>query len=334
MHKKQRGQFFTEENPFVLEPFKEWFGFLPEKARLLEPFAGSNNLIKMVNETFGEFGWESFDIEPPQDNAYSDVPVQKKDTLKDMPSGFDAIITNPPYLARNSATRAGIKFDAENKYDDLYKFCLDKMLKKYDFVAAIIPESFMTCGQFREKLYSVISLTQGMFSDTDCPVCIATFVPEKIKKTKLAKEDFLIYRLDDFIGSYEQLEKYYQDLRNEMTHNVHCRFNDKNGKIGLRGVDNTIADTIRFVQGEEIDPSLIKQTSRSITRISVDVDLPEEKLVEVIDQANDILRDFRKRTDDIFMTSFKGLRRDGKYRRRLDYKKAGEILDVAINMVV
>ena len=43
-----------------------------------------------------------------------------------MPEGYDFIITNPPYLAKNSSTRKGFSWHKDNKYDDLYKFCLEK----------------------------------------------------------------------------------------------------------------------------------------------------------------------------------------------------------------
>ena len=334
MHKKENGQFFTEVNPFALSPFQEWFALLPPNARLLEPFAGSNNLIKMITDVFGEYTWGSFDIEPPARNSFPQVSTLQRDTIQNMPTGFDAIITNPPYLARNSATRSGIKFSPDNKYDDLYKFCLEKMLAKYDFVAAIIPESFMTCGQFREKLFSVISLTKNMFSDTDCPVCIAMFVPLSLKRKTLSQNDFSIYRLNEKLGLCSEIETIYRQLQSSVPRQISCRFNDKSGVIGLRGVDDSRSASIRFVRGEEINPDLIKVTSRAITRISTNVDLSAGEIDAVILRANEILNDFRLSTNDIFMTSFKGLRKDGRYRRRLDFKKAGEILSLAISAVV
>ena len=37
------------------------------------------------------------------------------------------------------------------------------MLDKYNFIAAIIPESFIVANIFQDRLYGVISLTQEMF---------------------------------------------------------------------------------------------------------------------------------------------------------------------------
>ncbi|MBQ3321010.1 Eco57I restriction-modification methylase domain-containing protein [Candidatus Saccharibacteria bacterium] len=333
-NKKKHGQFFTVQNPFTLTPFKEWFSLLPEQPKLLEPFAGSNNLVKMINETFGIYNWKSFDIEPPTNNVVPEVSVIQRDTLKKMPRGFDAIITNPPYLARNSATRAGIAFDEDNHYDDLYKYCLDKMLQDYDFVAAIIPESFITSGEFREKLFSIISLTKNMFNETDCPVCIAMFVPPKVKQKTLNSKDFVIYRLEEKIGNFSQIESYFLKLKDKVLVKRRCYFNDKDGKIGLRGVDNTIKNSIEFVDGNSISPELIKKTSRAITRISVEGVSDPILIKKIIDRSNSILEEYRKNTDDIFMTSFKGLRKDGLYRRRLDFKTAEEILNIALSEII
>lgn len=322
MDKKRNGQFYTVNNPFGLDGFRKWFGFLGAEAKLLEPFAGANNLVRMVNEIYGEREWASFDIKP------SDKSVIKKDTLEEMPEGFDAIITNPPYLARNSATRSGIRFSAENHYDDLYKFCLDKMLVKYDFVAAIIPESFITSGQFREKLFATISLTQNMFSDTDCPVCIAMFVDLKTKGKYLASKDFYVYQLDKLIGRFSDIYGYYRkEILDKMPAKpIRFKFNDREGEIGLWGVDNTKGNSIHFGDGAIIPPEKIKVSSRAITRISSDSSFDVDRIAG---RANAILEDFRKNTNDIFMTAFKGLRADGRYRRRLDYKIAGQILNVA-----
>jgi hypothetical protein len=50
----------------------------------------------------------------------------------------------------------------------------------------------------------------------------------------------------------------------------------------------------------------------------------------VINQANIILDEYRKETHDVFLTSFKGLRSDGAYRRRLDWDTASRILGTAL----
>ena len=50
--------------------------------------------------------------------------------------------------------------------------------------------------------------------------------------------------------------------------------------------------------------------------------------------ANELLATYREKTQDVFMTSFKGLRADGKYRRRLDFKTARAILAKAYELTM
>ena len=76
-------------------------------------------------------------------------------------------------------------------------------------------------------------------------------------------------------------------------------FNDKNGKLGLIAIDNTKEPSIRFCKGEEISQEKIKITSRSITRINIDFDI--DKLIK---RANEVLKEYRKETHDIFLTPF------------------------------
>ena len=170
--KKENGQYFTINNPFKLEIFKSWFKYVYKNDIILEPFAGANNIVRLVNEIFPKTKFISFDIDTTFKNVYPKVKIKKRDTLKNFPDGYNIIITNPPYLAKNSATRNNL-FYPDIKYDDLYKYTLEIMLKNVDNVAAIIPESFITSGLFIDRLYAVTSLTTKMFNDTECPVCLA-----------------------------------------------------------------------------------------------------------------------------------------------------------------
>lgn len=332
--KVQHGQYFTSINPFNLTGFKEWFSLVPKKNKILEPFAGSNNLLKMISEIYGEFEFGSFDIDPPLNNVLNTIKTIKQDTITTMPEGFDLIITNPPYLAKNSSTRKGLLWNSDNKYDDLYKFCLEKMLDKYDFVAAIVPESFIVSNLFHDRLYGVISLTQQMFSDTECPVCIAMFSDKQIKiKSRIKENDFKIWQMDKYLGTKKELNKKAEDglyFKNK----IKFIFNHKEGSIGLLGVDNTKEETIKFVKGEDISPEDIKVSSRAITRIKIEYHFNDKEIEEIIYKANEILFEYRKNTQDVFMTAFKGLRKDNKYRRRLDFATAEKILNKVVEDLI
>jgi len=300
--KRELGQYFTTTNPFELKPFTEWLGSF-ECDKYLEPFAGANNIPLMLNLDF-----DCYDIEP-KENPYKEVI--ERDTILNMPEGYKCAITNPPYLSRVSASTRHLPYP-DTIYPDLYLLCIEKMLEKCDYVAAIIPETFILSGYFRKRLSSVISLTCKMFEDTDCPVCLAMFDPQE-------SEDFKVYRLNDYLGTFKELQKF------NLTKTSNWKFNVPDGPIGLICVDNTKEDSIRFCRGEEVKGT-IKVSSRAFSRISgYEID----DIDEFINKCNEILAEYREKTNDVFMASFKGLRKDGKYRRRLDFKTANAIMTKA-----
>lgn len=328
-NKKLYGQFFTSVNPFKLDIFYRWMKLIPnvENVKILEPFAGANNIVKMIMDLGFKNEWECYDIKPSDYNAVPECPIIEKDTILNFPKGFSVAITNPPYLAKNSATRNKLEFPT-TKYDDLYKVALDTMLNNLGYVAAIIPESFISAEIFQERIYAFISLTCKMFDETDCPVCLALFIPSEQKaKVGLKINDFFVYIQNKKIGKYNSLysKKPSSSLR------IDWKFNDKDGIIGIKCIDGLKEASIRFVNGNEINKDAIKVSSRSLTRVS---GLPDDIDLNVfLDRCNQKLEKCREDTFDIFLTSFKGLRKDGRYRRRLDFKNARDIMNSAVEEI-
>jgi len=325
--KRIKGQFYTKGNPFLYKPFLKWFedAYLHAKNKtLLEPFAGSNSILLLMKEATGlDLKWDSYDIDPESNEKnVTDTPIKIRNVLKRFPKRYSVAITNPPYLAKNSATRRGIKAKNVN-YDDLYKDALDVMLKNVEYVAAIIPETFINQNLFQDRLAAVISITDKMFTDTYCPVCLALFTPHK-------SDDFFVYSNDNCLGTYKQLKKINEYIFKE---NYEIIFNCPDGELGLQAIDNTKEESIGFKFSEEINNTEIKKTSRSATKIKLHKQYNRKEIETIIVIANDILRERRKTTGDVFLSPFKGLRKDGKYRRRIDYKQARKILNMAIDKV-
>lgn len=311
--KRQHGQYFTVPtiNIFELEPFQQWFSSKNVNV-IVEPFAGAGDIPKLLELAGFMIDWHLYDIQPQNSQ------VIERDTISDFPSGYSIAITNPPYLAKNSASRRGLEFPKTN-HDDLYKYCLEIMLANCEYVACIIPESFITQNLYQDRLSCVISLTTEMFSDTECPTCLALFDKE-------SSADFRIFNMNEFVGMFSDLKlKIQQPLKLKS-----MVFNDPDGEVGLLGVDGTAHSTIQFIHGSEIAPDDIKSTSRAITRIRVD---GVKNLDVFLQVANEILTLERTDTHDVFMTAFKGLRKDGKFRRRLDFKSAKRILSVAFEIL-
>lgn len=306
--KRARGRFYTAGNPFALAPFREWAerAGLPGQ-RVLEPFAGANSLVRMLRELSlcGDFA--AYDIEP------AGRAVRRRDTLADFPSGFEVCVTNPPWLARNSATRRGLPYPG-GAHDDLYKRCLELCLTHCPRVAALVPASFLQSGLFRARLEHYILLHRILFDDTENPVCLALFGPEPTATVH-------IHHDGEYMGDLQELarrlptEKRARDLR----------FNDPGGALGFISFDDTRRPSIRFCGADEIRDHAIKTSSRFVTRIGGCGRVTPARIARL----NRNIAAFRRDTADVFLTPFKGLRRDGRYRRRMEFALARRFLNAA-----
>jgi hypothetical protein len=283
-------------------PFLEWSGKIDlQNEVILEPFAGENSLIKfLINNNLCN-RYASFDIEPKA------IDVHLRDSLKDFPIGFDTCVTNPPWLAKNSATKMQVPFYA-GEYDDLYKYSLSKCLENCKNVIAIIPESFIRANLFSGRLNTFISLTNNAFDDTTHPVGMALF-------DGIESDDVKIYRDNHFIGMLSEIEK----KRPPYTNNTEIIFNEQNGNIGLIALDNCKEASIRFCDPKELRNYEVKKHGRHITIINA-------PFKPKIKDYNDIIKNFRQITQDVLMTSYRGIRKDGFYRRRLDWQLAKDII--------
>ena len=306
--KRTYGRFYTSGNPFTLAPFREWAdrAGLPGK-RVLEPFAGANGLIRMLRELSLCEDAAAYDIDP------ADRSVRRRDTLADFPSGFEVCVTNPPWLARNSATRRGLPYPG-GSYGDLYQRCLELCLDRCPHVAALVPASFLQSGLFRERMHRYILLHRILFNDTENPVCLALFGPEPAAAVR-------IYHDEEYIGDLRALAR-------KLPVEKRCRefkFNDPDGRLGFISFDNTRRPSIRFCDADEIKDYSIKISSRFVTRISGRGRVTPARIA----QLNRDITVFRRGTADVFLTPFKGLRQDGQYRRRMEYALARRFLNAA-----
>ena len=306
--KRGKGQYFTIKNPFDTAIFKTWAkeAGLPNQ-RILEPFAGANHIIDSLQSLGLCNEYASYDISPARKD------VELRDTIEAFPTGFNVCVSNPPWLARNSATRRGLPYPTD-RYDNLYKLCLELCLEFCEYVAVLLPASFLQSELFRDRLDSYILLHDLLFDETENPVCLALFSAEKSRAIN-------IYCDDKFIGILDELEK--KIPSSERKRNV--KFNDPAGQLGFISFDNTREPSIRFCDVNEIKDYEIKVSSRFITRISGDF----ENVSKLIGKLNDMIRTFRDETSDILLTPFKGMRDDGQYRRRMFFSQARRFINAA-----
>ena len=308
-HIRSHGIYYTAlHNPFSYRGFASWaHKHRICKRKILEPFAGSNNLIGMLQSLDYCNSYDSYDLHPQSSD------VRQRDTLLDYPQGYEVCVTNPPWLYKSRATRLGLSFP-ETTYDDLYKHCLASCLRHSPYVAALIPASFIQSGLFRDRLETVIFIHKKLFSYTDNPVCLGLFGEGPVADTRVEMDDM-------FIGNLKELETHMPGTTDARAESIRFRFNVPDGDLGFVGIDNSARASIAFHRGEALERYPIKSSSRAITRIG-GTDVSDQ----LIRRLNERIRELRHDTHDIFLTVFKGLRKDGRYRRRMEYRTARDLL--------
>ena len=301
--RRERGQYYTRANPFEHGAFRSWArrAGLPGEA-VLEPFAGANCLIRHL-EDLGLCGeYAAFDVDPSSED------VRRRDTLASFPEGYSACVTNPPWLARNSARLRGLGFP-DTRHDDLYKHALSLCLANCGWVAALVPESFVRSGLFQDRLTDFVSYTARLFEDTAHPVGLALFSPGESGGAAVWSQNERVGPLPELLAQSPA----------PVDGGCPVAFNDPEGNVGLLAIDNTRGRSIRFCEPGELGGRRIRHTSRGITRMRVGARVD-------IDGCNAFLEGFRSETRDVLLTSYRGLRRDGMYRRRLDWRQARGIV--------
>jgi hypothetical protein len=317
--KVKLGQFFTKEKLW-LKPQIVDFIKKSNCKMAYDPYAGGGDLLKASVDVLGFKETKGLDID-------STLKWEINDSLVKIPHIDNAIIiTNPPYIAKQSASRKKIdlsKYFNSSLYDDVYLIALDKMLEAQKQVVAIIPESFINSSyKQKNKINSITILEENPFEDTENPVCVVCF--DSIIKDY---EHIKIYKNDEYINNLKEI----QDLRLEPNNNIKITFNTLDGWLGLRAIDSTDDKTfINFDFRENFDydwDNNIKVSSRHLSLINIDVN--HERRQEFINRCNDIINQIRHDSADILLTPFKGNTKKGMRRRRLDFRLARAIMEKA-----
>lgn len=307
------GAFYTEGDPFGLSAFAEFAeecGLNDGIPSVIEPFAGSNNLIKKLEERY-RFDSLSFDINPQAEGVW------EHDSIEAFPQHWHnyprIVVTNPPWLAKNSAKRQGLGFP-DTTHNDLYKLCLDRCLDGVPYVAMLVPASFIQSNfDCRRRLLSYTLIHSNKFFATEHPTALVCFGESSYVQPS-------IYYDDEYINSLDSIHSFMPAKR--VNREVKCNVPD--GEIGLKAFDGVKdSDKIEFVHGYDIPSEKITNASRFYTRFSMKLsDREQMDHGEFIARANDALNTYRAKSRDVMMTPFKSKMDDGQYRRRLSYKQA------------
>jgi hypothetical protein len=312
MEKRNLGQYFTKKQHW-LKPHIKNFILSSKCKKMIDPFAGEGDLLR-VGKELGFKETIGLDIDPK-------LGWTLNDSLDKVPKHEDGIVlTNPPYLSKNSARKRRLeayKYFLNNDFQDLYQVAIDRVLRSVDCAVFIVPETFLRSSLFTEHLCSLTVIEEDLFDDTECPVCVCCF-------KKNFKKPYSIFKNGCFVFDSTEAESILKEFDSNM--NVSINFNAKNGNLGLRGVDGTKnEDKINFCLPEELnyDSSRIKISSRAITILNVDLNIDETFLLV----SNFVLNQYRNKTHDVFLAPFKNNNKDGIRRRRLDFQLARKIIN-------
>ena len=304
--KIEKGIFYTKCNPFKNKVFKKWFKENKLENKIItEPFAGNGDIIRHLNKIGISNKHKMYDI-----NSYDNI-IQNN-SFENFPKNNELIITNPPWLSKAVAKRKNINY-YNNKYDNLYKFSLDLCIRNSKYVAILLPSTYLQTELFFNHLNYYINITHKLFLDTEQPTCLCLF-------SNKVSDDFSIYENEKYIGKYNEFKN--QLFKNKNEDNNKIKFNSPDGNLGFISFDNTRKDTIRFINPDEIKRE-IKASDRMITKIKIDINVDDNLIMKL----NNEIKEFRSKTKDIFLTTFKGLRTDGKYRRRMNYNIARKLIE-------
>ena len=123
------------------------------------------------------------------------------------------------------------------------------------------------------------------------------------------------------------------EIKGTVSRNKRVIFNDPKGNIGLKAVDGTkVDDRIRFIPGDDFDypRSSIKVSSRLMTYLSIPELETEGSISVFCSEANQILEKYRSKSTDIILSGFKSNNKEGRRRRRLDYRLARKVIIEAL----
>lgn len=311
------GQFFTTKSSWLKEHIKE-FIINSNCHTILDPFAGNGDLLKTCKENIPNItNIIGYDIDKSLNWEYNN-------SLIDIPKVDNSlIVTNPPYISKDSATKKNIIIDEFKKtnYTNIYMLALDKMLDKYDNVVAIIPESFIVSNYMRKnRLVSITIIEDNIFTDTEVPICVVCF-DKNIKSYK----DISIYKNDEYIDNYQNI----LNFNLEPKYNIPIKFNTSTGWLVLKAFDSVNANNrIKFYFKEDVDYNWEHVDSiyfRFYTLI--DINIPKIKRQEFINKCNEELEVFRDKTKDILLLAFMGNTNQNKRRRRLSFHQARALLE-------
>jgi hypothetical protein len=276
--KTRGGQFNTKRNDW-LKP--QIIDFIKNAGveNYLDPFAGNGDIFKALKGLGLNVNAFGYDLDP-------DYNWPINDSLKEVPAIKNSmVVTNPPYLAKHSAKRKGVKdsvsvYYSESGYDDLYLIAMESCMAASEKCVFIIPETYINSDVKFPGVVSISVILDTVFDDTENPVCVVCY-----ERGFMGETD--IYIDDKFIGKKSDIDK----MRIKPTKTIPIKFNVPDGSIGFRAVDMPSPEKkIAFMPAGKLgyNSKNIKVSSRLVTYIKVN-GLQESLTPEFCRVANETL---------------------------------------------
>lgn len=312
--KSKLGQFYTTNADYILSDM-----CLDMKVPLIEPFAGTGDLIKHAQK-FNNQHIESYDLDVKCENCI------QRDTLLNPPDyNGKFVITNPPYLARNKSSNKTI-FD-KYEQNDLYK-CFVLELTNQNPVGGIIiiPVNFWSSirkedvilrkkflTKFNVKLVNIFE--EQVFDDTSCSVCSIWF--ETIDKPS-NNINFIIYpnkellqinisKENNYIIGYEiyKLQNLKSDINIEKNTKKSSQCDVRS--IVVKCIDDNIKNQIRaFVDKSDLYvDNTEKNSNRAYIRLSIYHKLSDDQIENLVNNFNEFINTARKKYHSMFLSNYR-----------------------------
>lgn len=154
MSKKQLGQFFTTNSDYILAGLEK---FIAGK-EVTDPFVGGGDLVVWAKKNKAK-NIRGFDVDPKfVDNVFNFC----NDSLSN-PQEYKFVLTNPPYLNINKATKeTKEKYFKNNNFEDLYQISLASIMNSDEGIV-IIPINFLSAEnseKIRKAFFSKFKIIQ------------------------------------------------------------------------------------------------------------------------------------------------------------------------------
>ena len=313
--KSQLGQFYTTNSEYILNELR--VPCLNTSSTVVEPFAGTGELVEYTRKNFGPASIETYDIDPKYPG------VVKRDTLKNPPElSGKFVITNPPYLARNkNSDKSVYEMYGEN---DLYK-CFIRILVKNTCTGGILilPLNFWCSTRKSDRnlrklfisTYDILRVNvfeEQVFSDTSYSVCAFSFI-KKVSENRAIPFyifpsgrmiDIYLYTPECMIGG----DVYH--CPDNLVHSVKRwvlgdDIDNPNTNISLCALDDGTSTGKRICLYLSDTPYRGKHTDRTKATMIINPQISKEKQEWLVSAFNHYIEEQRQKYHSLFLCNYR-----------------------------